>query len=288
MAKAIKISKELLEGIRKEFEEALGKAKLSNGKFTFTRDIGKIEGKRATLYYKENAWLKQQALVDNFDKEVAWHGIAKRDEEEENAYIIEDILVYPQTVTGATVNTDQDEYQTWLYSQSDEVFNHIRMQGHSHVNMGVTPSSVDEELYNALLAQLTGDMFYIFLIFNKRGDRTIKIYDMKENIFFENSDVDLMIIEDGPKIESFVEQAKTLVKARTYQSTTNTAVNSVKSNNTSSKAETSSSKKKGKLKKSQSSYGGYNTGYSGGYYGRYGGYDYDDDFYGVFSSNSRK
>lgn len=32
-------------------------------------------------------------------------------------------------------------------------------------------------------------MFYIFMIWNKRGEKTVKIYDLRENILFETADV---------------------------------------------------------------------------------------------------
>lgn len=286
MAKIIQITSDLIEQMKQEFEEAIEKAKLSNGTFTFSKNFGKVD-RKATLYYKEHAWLKQEALIDNFSDEVAWHGIAKRDPDEKDAFIIEDILVYPQEVSGATVTTDQQEYQEWLYAWDDDVFNNIRFQGHSHVYMGVTPSSVDENLYESLLSQLNGDMFYIFAIFNKKGDRTVKIYDMAENIFYENADIDILIIQDGPKIQNFLAEAKDLVQKKSYAPvTTGTAANNTANTaGNSDKIPVGSGGKKGK-KKAKSGYNSYN-GYGG--YGGYGSYYsngstypyQDDDYFGL-------
>jgi hypothetical protein len=36
--------------------------------------------------------------------------------------------------------------------------------------MGTTPSGVDTNLYDQLLGQLEDDMFYIFMIWNKRWE----------------------------------------------------------------------------------------------------------------------
>ena len=100
-------------------------------------------------------------------------------------------------------------------SHDDDVFNKIRMQGHSHVNMAVSPSSVDLSLYERLLDQLSSDMFYIFMIWNKRGEKTVKIYDIRENILFETADVTVTIkgMED---MMEFLEDAKELVVTKTY------------------------------------------------------------------------
>lgn len=221
MSKIIKMTSQNLDELRRDFEEALKGVKLSDGKINFTKTFGSIQ-RKATLYFTELAYLKMLTLVREFDKEVAWHGIAKRHDTEEDAYVISDILVYPQEVTGATVNTDQEKYQMWLMNHEDEVFNNIRMQGHSHVNMGTTPSTVDTSLYERLLDQLDDTMFYIFLIWNKRNEKTIKIYDLAKNVLFETADVTVSLIEDGTGMEKFLSTAKEMVQDKKYTPTTPT------------------------------------------------------------------
>lgn len=209
MSKLIKMTPECLEQCKQEFMEALSTGKFSDGKVTFTKTLGTLD-RKAKIFFTEIAWLKMQTLVREFDKEVAWHGIAHRGDEPDT-YCITDILVYPQEVTGATVTTDQEKYQMWLMSHDDDVFNNIRMQGHSHVNIGVTPSAVDTSLYDRLLEQLDDDMFYIFMIWNKRKDKTIKIYDLMANVLFETSDVTIEILEDDSGVEKFLKDAKSMV-----------------------------------------------------------------------------
>lgn len=212
MAKIIKLTKEHIDALRKDFEDTLTSSKLSDGKINFTKTFGTVK-REATVFFTELAWLKMQTLIREFDKEVAWHGIAKRgDNAEKDEYYISDILVYPQEVTGATVNTDQEKYQMWLMSHDDEVFNNIRMQGHSHVNMATSPSAVDTNLYDRILDQLDDDMFYIFMIWNKRGEKTIKIYDLAKNVLFETADCTVTILDDGTGIESFLKESKAMVK----------------------------------------------------------------------------
>lgn len=215
MSKIIKMTSQNLDEIRKDFEEALKGVKLSDGKINFTKTFNNIQ-RKATLYFTELAYLKMLTLVREFDKEVAWHGIAKRCDDEEDAYVISDILVYPQEVTGATVNTDQEKYQMWLMNHDDDVFNNIRMQGHSHVNMGTTPSTVDTSLYERILDQLDDNMFYIFLIWNKRNEKTIKIYDLAKNVLFETADITVTVREDAIGMENFLKGAKEMVQDKKY------------------------------------------------------------------------
>lgn len=224
MAKLIKMTPEYIQSCRddfqKEFERAISNLKTSDGKLQFSRTIGQVN-RKATVLFSAKAYLKMTTLIRDFGDEVAWHGIAYRSEDEtKDIYHIEDILVYPQVVTGATVNTDQEKYQTWLMAQSDDVFNNIRFQGHSHVNMGVSPSSVDTTHQEKIIEQLEDDMFYIFMIWNKRHDVFTKIYDMKKNIMFESTDVTVDVEIDGQLMSEFMRGAKAIVEKRAYQSTT--------------------------------------------------------------------
>lgn len=219
MSKIIKMTPESIEECKKEFEEAIKDTKLFNGKFSYSKTFAHID-RKAIIYFDPVAFNKMKTLIKEFDDEVAWHGVAVRGEDEsKDEYYISDILVYPQTVTSVTVETDQQEYSMWLMSQEDEIFNNIRMQGHSHVNMGVTPSGVDETHQEKIIEQLEDDMFYIFMICNKSGKKYAKIYDYKKNILFENSDITVKVLDDGSGINEFLEHAKKIVKDKkfTYQ-----------------------------------------------------------------------
>ena len=243
MAKIINIGPEWLEEIRRDFEESLKNVKLSDGKFEFRKTFGTVQ-RKARLNFTYTAWQKMQALISEFDKEVAWHGVAYRSEDpEKDEYTITDILVYPQEVTGATVTTDQIKYQTWLMDHEDDIFNNIRMQGHSHVNMAVSPSGVDTSLYDRILNQLDDTMFYIFLIWNKRNEKTVKIYDLAKNILFETGDVDVFILGEGFDMEAFLKDAKDKVVTKTYDNS---------------------------WKNGWGGYSGYGGGYGGGYGSGYG------------------
>lgn len=213
MSKLIRLTPENIEEIKAEFAKALTGA-IPDGRINFQKTFGTIQ-RKAELFFTEIAWYKMQTLIRECDKEVGWHGVAKRvDDPEKDAYIIEDILVYPQEVTGTTVNPDQKQYQTWLMSHPDDVFNNIRMQGHSHVNMSVSPSGVDTTFYEQILHQLDDTMFYIFMIWNKRNERHIKIYDMAKNVLFETGDVNVTVLPDENGIEAFLSNAKKMITER--------------------------------------------------------------------------
>ena len=138
------------------------------------------------------------------DGEIGWHGIVER---HNNFFTIKDIIVYPQTVSGATVTTDAVEYSTWLMGLDDETFNHCRYQGHSHVNFSVTPSGVDRQFYDDILQTLQENDYYIFMITNKRSDIYIIIYDYTNNILFETKDITIKVLIDNEDLDLWADKA---------------------------------------------------------------------------------
>ena len=268
-----------------EFSEVLdkylsGTTEMSSGKLSFIRDLPGID-KKAVVYYTSTAWSKMVAIINEFDKEVAWHGLVKRldPEEDKAAYLIYDIIVYPQEVTGATVNTDQAEYESWLNKFDDDTFNSIRMQGHSHVNMSVSPSSVDMEHKESIIRQLSGDMFYIFMIWNKRMQKDITIYDYGENVFFENKDVEVKLYDSNGGLDAFIKEAKGLVKDKVYTSQWNKKDSDKKSDDKKQLPEPKNAKDSKPVKdedKPRTSYSSFRQAYG------YGGWCDDDDVYGPY------
>lgn len=214
MSKPIRITEAFLQEIKKDFEATLRSLKMSDGKVSYTKQFvwTAKEDDIPILEFTPLAYVKMVSLLQHYSSEVAWHGTVNRDPDNPLHFIIEDILVYPQQVDGTNANTDRQEYTQWLYAQEDEIFNTIRMQGHSHVNMGTSPSPVDLTHQEEILHQLEDDMFYIFMIWNKRLDHTIKIYDLASNTLYEDADIDLVC----PTLDSFLEEADQLVKKKVY------------------------------------------------------------------------
>ena len=181
---------------------------MSDGKLSYNKTFN-YEDCKATVWLTQEAYKKTLALVTEFNDEVGWHGAVSRINDSE--FLIEDIFVYPQEVTGSTVNTDQELYTEWLYGLDDLVFPKIRMQGHSHVNMGVSPSGVDNQHRRQILEQLEPDMFYIFMIWNKSLSVHTLIYDMARNILYEDKDVEVKLM-GGEDMDEFLADAKEKVQ----------------------------------------------------------------------------
>lgn len=217
MSKPIKMTEQYMAECRADFEKALQLTKLADGKLNFTK-VFSIADKKAVVYFTGEAWTKMVMLIKEFDKEVAWHGVARRGEDEsKDEYIITDIMVYPQSVTGASVEMDTEKYAVWLMDNAeDERFDNIHMQGHSHVNMSTSPSSVDLNHQEEILHMLDDDDFYIFMIWNKSFTSTNKVYDLKKNTLFEDKDITIKIIGGVEDLDTFIKTAKDMVKTKAY------------------------------------------------------------------------
>lgn len=208
----LKMNKEDVSKCVKDFESFLLSNDFINGNETFTYNFRpKVENQDespAIVTFSEKAYAKIIILLEAFNSEIAWHGVANR--VSKGNYYIEDILVYPQFVTGVNVKTDPLELAGWAQTIPTEVYNNISFQGHSHVNMSVKPSSVDLDDQKKYLKQLNEDEFYIFAIFNKKYETNFSIYDLKYDIFYEDKDIEYNV--EGEDLGEFLDEAKCIVK----------------------------------------------------------------------------
>ena len=213
MPKPIVLTEAMKQQARADFSAMLDSLKMSDGELSYNMSYS-LKDCKAVVLFTQMAYRKILALVLGFQDEVAWHGIASR--AGDSQFLIEDIFVYPQEVTDRTVITDQGTYTNWLYEFDDDTFNQIRMQGHSHVNMGVTPSETDDDHRQKILAQLESDMFYIFMIWNKSLSVHTLIYDMAQNVLYESDDVEIEVLDDEHMGE-FLADATNKVRKPTHK-----------------------------------------------------------------------
>lgn len=216
---------ESFQDLRNSFEEyfekakaaALNGSKMAKGKFEFKYPglewSWKACSDRAKLTIEPVAYTKMILLMFGSDKEIGWHGLIVRDPEDANHFILQDVILFPQEVTSTTVVADEQKYPLWALTLPEEQFQKLRFHGHSHVNMGVTPSSTDTNYYEDNIKQFK-DGFYVFMIINKRFDVYIQLYDFDNNTFYDKNEVD---IEIGNDFHHMLDAAKKeLVTTKTY------------------------------------------------------------------------
>lgn len=226
--KRITIPNEAIEELVSEFRASLQGLRSNQEKISFEKNFKDLTSineetiKKPIIYFSADAWLKMNALVQSSDKELAWQATVDkkkfkdREDLEDFYYYIDQVFVYPQEVTPTFVATDEVEYAEWSLGLPDEVFNKLRFQGHSHVNMGVTPSGTDQNTYQNFLDQLSEDDFYIFMILNKRGEFTILVYDFAQDIIFETKDCQVSVLTRTGSLNRWLEENKKQIKTKTY------------------------------------------------------------------------
>lgn len=186
----------------KVLEELNKLVNVSGDKLTLTVDLTTLVPASAAepkIYITSEAFIKMKVLVAKSMKEVAWHGLV---EKQDNQYVIYDCLVFPQEVTSATAEGIDGEYEQWLFTLPDDQFKDLRCHMHSHVNMGVTPSATDETYYDGLMTQVKD--YYITVIINKSGAMTVRLYDVESNILWTDLTIH-PLIGDTPADDWYAE-----------------------------------------------------------------------------------
>lgn len=220
MSRPIYLTDELKKQALEEFTKTLAGLKMSDGKVSYNKSFTYKGDDKAVVLFTPVAYSKMVGLLMSFDSEVAWHGVGRRVKGENGVYLIEDILVYPQTVSGSTVEMDTEAYAKWIMeNDEDERFNNIIMQGHSHVNFSTSPSAVDTNHQESILDQLK-EGFYIFLIWNKKLEHNTKIYDLDTNTLYENADISYGITSEEYDFAKFIDDAKSRVVKKVVPATT--------------------------------------------------------------------
>lgn len=167
---------------------------------------------------------KMKALVDGFLTEVEWHGLVNRTED---GFEVADVVVFPHKATSCHVVSDQAEYEKWLDSLTDAEFSALRLHGHSHVNMPVTPSGFDmkyrQDMVNNMPKTSGEDVFYIFVILNKRGECNVQVFDITNDKTYTKDEISVEFEPAAEIPDSFMEHACTIVtipEVTTYIATT--------------------------------------------------------------------
>ena len=203
MSRPIKFTEQMAKEVLAEFVEKM-KERMLDGDIEYKTTYTWTEKHNAYVVFKPLAFAKMMTIIHDFSTEVAWHGVVSRDPEDDETFYIEDILVYPQVVDSADVDSDGSVYREWLLKLGSKL-NSVRMQGHSHVTMTASPSGRDTSNWKELLSQVGDADFYIMMIANKKFEFYVRVYDLKNNIQYENKDVDVSVDLFGdPDLESYV------------------------------------------------------------------------------------
>lgn len=179
--------------------------------FAFKIPVGEKLKDKIRIVYSPSAYLKMTKLVQAFDSEVSWFGLIEHRSPLE--YYIYDVIVPKQQVDGAKVDTDDDEMLEFYSNLTDEQAEHLHFQAHSHVNFDTKASGTDSENQMDILSNIPNqEGFYMFQIWNKKGDINTYLYDLDENKFYDRNDVEIVVEdEEYGDLDTFIAESKKLV-----------------------------------------------------------------------------
>lgn len=144
-----------------------------------------IKGFEPIVLININALNKMKEYIRQSNKEIGWLGTVVK---ENGIYNILDVYLFKQEVHETTTEITTDglnEFAMEILSQEDgmEIWNNMKMWGHSHVNMSTSPSVQDDNQMD-LFTQNAND-FFIRIIANKKDEFRIDVWDYEKGVIYE-------------------------------------------------------------------------------------------------------
>ena len=206
---------------------------------------------------------KMKEYVRQSSLEIGWLGTC---EKIDNNYFITDVFLFKQEVHSTTTEITTEglsEFAMDLMSTPNglDIWNNMKVWGHSHVNMSTSPSSQDDKQID-VFAENAED-FFIRIIANKSNSFRIDLYDYTSGVMYEELPYEVDFGEDEEYITALynkIEEIEGLIKLKTNAS--NELVNSIKS-------EISDKVTEKKITYTKN----YNSNINDHYYGWYGDYN---------------
>lgn len=136
---------------------------------------------RPEVYYTPKVMRTIDYIVAKATGEVGWLGTVEKMGKD---YLITNIYIPPQTVTSVTTDIEADAVAKIALQIMDDGGDlaSLRYWGHSHVNMGVTPSSTDEAQIDEYMEQSD---WFIRGIYNKKGESKVDVFDRTNGVVFQ-------------------------------------------------------------------------------------------------------
>lgn len=159
------------------------------------------------LYILPEARQKMEIYCDLSQGEIGWLGFVK---DMGNAgFLIEDVALLKQEVHSATTEITADGLFEFWNNTAPEDQGKVKLWGHSHVNMSVSPSGQDNSQMDYFK---DGNPWFIRLITNKKREYHIDIYDYENGIQVHMDQSDL--ITYNPKANELKKRIEEEIKEK--------------------------------------------------------------------------
>ena len=151
---------------------------------TYSTIIEKEQTIPPNIFITYYALAKMKQYVDQSDKEIGWLGYVDKTDD---GYVISDVFLIEQEVTSVTTELKEDalnKHASELIKNGQfDKLEKVKCWGHSHVNMGVTPSGTDDNTFEEYYKNCE---FFIRIVANKKGEMRVDIAETKRKIIFYN------------------------------------------------------------------------------------------------------
>lgn len=172
---------------------------------------------RYELYILPLARQKMEMYCDLSEGEIGW--LAYVEQFDKQGFLITDCALLKQEVHSTTTEITAEGLLEFWNNCTPENQAKIKLWGHSHVNMSVTPSTQDN---NQMDYFKDGNPWFIRLITNKKREYYIDIYDYANGIQIHMDQSDLITYnpEAGELRQAIQEEIKEKVSKKEYKPTT--------------------------------------------------------------------
>ncbi|HSQ90200.1 hypothetical protein [Romboutsia sp.] len=181
---------------------------LFNERRTAQTKVEIITGLDPIIYVDVNSLGKMRAYVDGCNDEIGWLGEVIK---QGNDYLIKDVHLFKQQVHSTTCEITTEgltDFANEILMQPNgiDTWNDMKLWGHSHVNMGVTPSGQDNTQMNVF--KDCGHDFFVRVIANKKGEMEFTLYDYIKGLSYK--DVKWVTYYDNAEIYDLQQQINAL------------------------------------------------------------------------------
>lgn len=178
---------------------------------------------RYEVYLTPQARQKMEMYCDLSEGEIGWLGFVE--DMGTAGFLVTDVALLKQEVHATTTEITPEGLLDFWNATSPEDQCKIKIWGHSHVNMGVSPSGQDNEQMNYFKE---GNDWFIRLITNKKREYYVDVYDYKNGVKIHCDQSDLKDFNpEADNLKSVIEaEIKEKVSKKEYKSTTSSTSSS--------------------------------------------------------------
>lgn len=165
-----------------------------------------IQEKIPQILISKEAMIKMKLFIEGCSEEIGWLGTAYQ---EDNNIIITDMILFEQEVHSTTTEITPEGLSNFgeeILSQEGgiDLWNSIKIWGHSHVNMGTFASSQDDK--QMITFKDCGHDWFIRIIGNKSGSIKLDLYNYKQGIIYKDLPWRIILTKEEEELIKLIEQ----------------------------------------------------------------------------------